>query len=41
MPGVIEVPQTISIGKAIEDLLTVLSASNMEEWDNQVVFLPL
>jgi predicted nuclease of predicted toxin-antitoxin system len=41
MPGVIAVPVGIAFGRAIEDILLVAQASRPDEWDNQVVFLPL
>jgi len=40
-PGVILVPQKISVSIAIEELLTVWLASDAEEWLNQIRFLPL
>lgn len=40
-PGVIIVPQSLDIGAAIEDLLVIWAASAMEEWTNQLGFLPL
>lgn len=39
--GLIEVPQSLSIGKAIEDLLTVMTCSSSEEFENQIHYLPL
>lgn len=41
MPGVIEVPYHLPIGSMIEELLLVIEASRPEDWDNQVVYLPL
>ncbi|MBI5961369.1 MAG: DUF5615 family PIN-like protein [Chloroflexi bacterium] len=40
MPGVIAVHDTVSIGQVIEDLLNVLGASEMSDWENLVTFLP-
>lgn len=39
--GLIEVPQSIPIGQAIEDLLTIAECSSTEEFENQIQFLPL
>ncbi|MBE7470229.1 MAG: DUF5615 family PIN-like protein [Anaerolineales bacterium] len=39
--GLIEVPQSLSIGKAIEDLLTVMTCCSSEEFENQIQYLPL
>ena len=41
MPGVIEVPKSLSIGAAARDLALFAEASNDGEWNGQVVFLPL
>lgn len=41
MPGIIEVPQDMPVGKAIEQIAMIIGASNPEEWANQVIFLPL
>ena len=41
MPGVFEVPQRLHIGRAIEDLLLLATASEAGEWDGQVRYLPL
>ena len=40
-PGLIIVSQELDIGPAIEDLLLVWAASEAEEWENAVIFLPL
>ena len=40
-PGLLMVPQSAAIGRVIENLLLVWSASELEEWRDQVVFLPL
>ena len=39
--GLIEVPQSMPIGQAIEDILTIATCSTAEELENQVQFLPL
>jgi hypothetical protein len=41
MPGVIVARASLPIGQVIEDLLTILDASEMSDWDNLVTFLPL
>ena len=40
-PGLIIVSQELDIGQAIEGLLLVWAASETEEWENAVIFLPL
>lgn len=39
--GLLMVPQISPIGPVIDNLLLIWSASEAEEWENQVVFLPL
>lgn len=39
--GLIEVPQSLPIGKAIEDLLTIIGRSSSTEFENQIQYLPL
>lgn len=41
MPGVIAVRQNTPTGKAIEDILLTIGASEPEEFENQVVYIPL
>lgn len=41
MPGVIEVSQDVPIGEAIEELVLITECSLENEWQNQVIFLPL
>lgn len=41
MPGVFEVPQSLPIGRAIEEVLLVAELSLEGEWVNQVRYLPL
>ena len=41
MPGVIEVSQDVPIGEAIEELILIAECSLENEWQNQVIFLPL
>ena len=41
MPGVIAIPWNVSLGQAIEDVLTLAVASLPNEWEGQIVFLPL
>jgi hypothetical protein len=41
MPGVFEVPCTLSISAAIQDLLLIAECSLPGEWEGQVRYLPL
>ena len=41
MPGVIALSQNLPIGEAIEELTTLIELSLENEWENQVVFIPL
>lgn len=41
MAGVFEVPSTLSIGRAIDDLLLIIECSLEGEWEGQVRYLPL
>lgn len=41
VPGVVIVPSWMSIGAAIEELHLLVEASQAEEWEYQVIFLPL
>lgn len=41
MPGVVEVPATLPIGRAIEELLLLAQCSLEGEWENQIVRVPL
>jgi len=41
MAGLLMVQQTHPVGAIIESLLLIWSASEAEEWQNQVCFLPL
>ncbi len=41
MPGVIEIRRQTAIGKAIDELLEVIGASDASEWANKVTYLPL
>ena len=40
-PGIIVVPQRMRVGVVAEDLLLMWAASDAEEWQNKVVYLPL
>ena len=40
-PGLVIISQDLDIGRAIEELLLVWAASEAEEWENTVIFLPL
>lgn len=41
MPGVIIIRQQVPLGEAIEALHIFIGASDPEEWENQVTYLPL
>jgi hypothetical protein len=41
MPGVFEIPRTLSVSAAIEDMLLVATCSTDGEWEGQVQYLPL
>ena len=41
MAGVFEVPSTVSIGRAIDDLVLIIECSLEGEWEGQVRYLPL
>lgn len=41
MPGVIEVPDDLSIGTSIEDILLIAEFSNTNELKSRIVYLPL
>jgi hypothetical protein len=41
MPGVIAVPDSLAIGQAIEELITLIACSEPQEWENLVIYLPL
>ncbi len=41
MPGVIALAQDFPIGEAIEELAVLIEYSLENEWENQVVFIPL
>src|SRR5580704_13151953 len=41
MPGVFEVPRTVAIATAIEDLLLIAECSEPGEWEGKVRYLPL
>jgi hypothetical protein len=41
MPGVIAVPNSLVIGHAIEDLVTLIECSEQDEWNALVLYLPL
>ncbi len=40
-PGLVMVPQSVPVRCVIDGLLLIWSASELEEWREQVVFLPL
>lgn len=40
-PGLIVIPQRLTLFSAVEDLLLIWSASEADEWINRICFLPL
>lgn len=41
MPGVFEISQDVSIGRALDEILLLVLCSDQDEWQGQVRFLPL
>ena len=41
MPGVVLVPWDMAIGRAIEDILLVCEYSLEDEWEGQILYLPI
>lgn len=41
MPGVIEIPETVPRSVILDELILIAGASEPEDWDNRVVYLPL
>ncbi|MGI8549470.1 MAG: DUF5615 family PIN-like protein [Dehalococcoidia bacterium] len=41
MPGILEVPDTLPIGRAVEEILLVAECVRAGEWEGQVRYLPL
>jgi len=41
MPGVIVARASMPVGRVVEDIITILGASEMSDGDNLVTFLPL
>ncbi len=41
MPGVVQIPCTLPLGQAVEDLLLLIGGSLEQEWENLVRYLPL
>jgi hypothetical protein len=39
--GIIEIPQSLSIGAAIEDILLIEECCSAEDFENQILYLPL
>jgi hypothetical protein len=40
-PGVLVVPQSLSVARVADDLLLIVSATQSDEWVNRIVFLPI
>lgn len=41
MPGVFEISQDVSIGRALDEILLLVMCSEQDEWQGEVRFLPL
>jgi hypothetical protein len=41
MPGIIVCPQHLGIGEAIRDIALLAELSDDDEWEHQVIYLPL
>jgi len=41
MPGVIEISRSVRIGQAIDDILLLAEQSLDNEWEGQILYLPL
>jgi hypothetical protein len=41
LPGVIEVSRSVPLGQAIEDILLLAKLSRANEWEGQILYLPL
>lgn len=41
MPGVIEVPEQMPVGRVLDDLTMLICASLPGEWNGQVIYLPI
>ena len=41
MPGVFEINRQIAVGLAIDDLLLLAESSLENEWEGQILYLPL
>jgi len=41
MPGVVEINRQVAIGTVIEDLLLLAESSLENEWEGQILYLPL
>lgn len=40
-PGLLLIPQRLPLAFAIEELILIWAASQAEEWENQIAYLPL
>lgn len=41
MPGLFLVPDTVPIGKAVDEIVVIAACSHPGEWDIRIEFLPL
>jgi hypothetical protein len=40
-PGVLVLPQSLSVARVADDLLLIAAATQSDEWLNRIVFLPI
>jgi hypothetical protein len=40
-PGVIIVPQSLPVSRAVEDLLLIAAVTSPKDWVNRICYLPL
>ena len=41
MPGVFEIRESLPVAVVIEELLLIVVASESDDWDGKVIYLPL
>lgn len=41
MPGVVEVPWMLPVGRAVDDIVTLATCSRDGEWEGQIIYFPL
>jgi hypothetical protein len=40
-PGLIVVPQSLAVREVVDDLILIWTATQLEEWTNRIVYLPI